>query len=630
MDNIQIKQKRKNKEIKIELEYNSKYDILKKYFGYSVFRNGQEEIIDMIISGRDVMGIMPTGAGKSVCYQVPALAAKGITIVISPLISLMKDQVNALAQMGIPAAYINSSLDRDEYIHTMNSASKGRYKILYVAPERLSADSFMDMMKKQDIFMIAVDEAHCVSQWGHDFRPSYLRIKEFIESLEKRPVVSAFTATATDDVKKDILELLGLDDPFTLTTGFDRPNLSFSVIKPDHKERQLRSLIASRKDSSGIIYCSKRSTVENVCDMLCSKGYAATRYHAGLPEDERRRNQDDFIFDRKNIMVATNAFGMGIDKSNVSYVIHYNIPKNIESYYQEAGRAGRDGTEAECILMYSPGDVRTIQYFIEIGSDNDDLDDETREKIKEKDSERLKQMVYYATTRDCLRAFILNYFGEKTSYYCGNCSNCLTEFEERDITIEAQKILSCIARCRGGFGQSMISGILRGSKDKRIIQKGLNELSTYGIMQNYSDRAIRQMIACLEEKKYLRISDGEYPVLELTNRSIDVLKGRVNIKTVIAKNQTVVQNGSKQRSRADEGLYERLKALRLKIARTESVPAFVIFTDASLQDMCEIVPRSREEFLTVSGVGEKKADKYAKKFLKEIENYYNEKEETDH
>lgn len=612
------------------MEYNSKYDILKKYFGYSVFRNGQEEIIDMIISGRDVMGIMPTGAGKSVCYQVPALAAKGITIVISPLISLMKDQVNALAQMGIPAAYINSSLDRDEYIHTMNSASKGRYKILYVAPERLSADSFMDMMKKQDIFMIAVDEAHCVSQWGHDFRPSYLRIKEFIESLEKRPVVSAFTATATDDVKKDILELLGLDDPFTLTTGFDRPNLSFSVIKPDHKERQLRSLIASRKDSSGIIYCSKRSTVENVCDMLCSKGYAATRYHAGLPEDERRRNQDDFIFDRKNIMVATNAFGMGIDKSNVSYVIHYNIPKNIESYYQEAGRAGRDGTEAECILMYSPGDVRTIQYFIEIGSDNDDLDDETREKIKEKDSERLKQMVYYATTRDCLRAFILNYFGEKTSYYCGNCSNCLTEFEERDITIEAQKILSCIARCRGGFGQSMISGILRGSKDKRIIQKGLNELSTYGIMQNYSDRAIRQMIACLEEKKYLRISDGEYPVLELTNRSIDVLKGRVNIKTVIAKNQTVVQNGSKQRSRADEGLYERLKALRLKIARTESVPAFVIFTDASLQDMCEIVPRSREEFLTVSGVGEKKADKYAKKFLKEIENYYNEKEETDH
>lgn len=612
------------------MEYNSKYDILKKYFGYSVFRNGQEEIIDMIISGRDVMGIMPTGAGKSVCYQVPALAAKGITIVISPLISLMKDQVNALAQMGIPAAYINSSLDRDEYIHTMNSASKGRYKILYVAPERLSADSFMDMMKKQDIFMIAVDEAHCVSQWGHDFRPSYLRIKEFIESLEKRPVVSAFTATATDDVKKDILELLGLDDPFTLTTGFDRPNLSFSVIKPDHKERQLRSLIASRKDSSGIIYCSKRSTVENVCDMLCSKGYTATRYHAGLPEDERRRNQDDFIFDRKNIMVATNAFGMGIDKSNVSYVIHYNIPKNIESYYQEAGRAGRDGTEAECILMYSPGDVRTIQYFIEIGSDNDDLDDETREKIKEKDSERLKQMVYYATTRDCLRAFILNYFGEKTSYYCGNCSNCLTEFEERDITIEAQKILSCIARCRGGFGQSMISGILRGSKDKRIIQKGLNELSTYGIMQNYSDRAIRQMIACLEEKKYLRISDGEYPVLELTNRSIDVLKGRVNIKTVIAKNQTVVQNGSKQRSRADEGLYERLKALRLKIARTESVPAFVIFTDASLQDMCEIVPRSREEFLTVSGVGEKKADKYAKKFLKEIENYYNEKEETDH
>ena len=402
-----------------------KLSVLKDYFGHDSFRDGQEQIVDALLDGRDALCIMPTGAGKSMCYQIPALLFDGVTIVVSPLISLMKDQVGSLVQSGVPAAYINSSLSYPQFLRVLSNTEHGKYKIIYVAPERLLTDGFLDTCKKIKISMVAVDEAHCVSQWGQDFRPSYLKIVSFIKSLENRPIVGAFTATATNDVKEDIKKILRLENPFEITTGFDRPNLFFGVIKSSSKDEKLIDLIRERGDRSGIVYCATRKNVESVCELLCDNGFSATRYHAGLDEYERRKNQEDFVFDRKNIMVATNAFGMGIDKSNVTYVIHYNMPKNIESYYQEAGRAGRDGGEADCILLYSPKDVRLNRFMIENSEGNDELTIEENEQIRERDFERLKHMTFYSTTNDCLRGFILRYFGGDKKAYCGKCSNCL-------------------------------------------------------------------------------------------------------------------------------------------------------------------------------------------------------------
>lgn len=437
-----------------------KLSVLKEYFGHASFREGQDRITDSLLGGRDVLGIMPTGAGKSICYQVPALMFDGITIVVSPLISLMKDQVSALVQSGVAAAYINSSLTHAQYLKVLQNTESGKYKIIYVAPERLCAPAFLGICRNLNISMVAVDEAHCVSQWGQDFRPSYLKIPDFIDALNSRPVVGAFTATATGAVRDDIKTLLRLVSPLVVTTGFDRPNLFFSVMQPKNKSIELMKLIKERKNESGIVYCSTRKAVEEVCELLQKNGFAATRYHAGLDENECRRNQDDFVYDRAAIMVATNAFGMGIDKSNVSFVIHYNMPKNMESYYQEAGRAGRDSRSADCILLYSAKDVRTNQFLINNSEPNPDLTEDEQEEVRRRDRERLKQMTFYCTTHKCLRKFILEYFGDKGPERCEKCSNCLSNHENTDITVDAQKIMSCVARTGQRYGKKVICDVL--------------------------------------------------------------------------------------------------------------------------------------------------------------------------
>ena len=574
---------------------------------------------------------MPTGAGKSVCYQIPALMQSGTTLVVSPLISLMKDQVSALSQMDIKAAYINSSMTSQEYGRTLSAMTRGLYRIVYVAPERLHSETFAEICRKIDIPFIAVDEAHCISQWGQDFRPSYLRIAEFVRELPGRPVIGAFTATATPDVRQDIEELLGLQDPFTVTTTFDRPNLSFTVKHPDSKDKELLRTLKGRRDQSGIVYCSKRKDVERVCDMLNDRGFEATRYHAGLDDAERMKNQDDFIFDRKRIMVATNAFGMGIDKSDVAFVIHYNMPKNIESYYQEAGRAGRDGSKADCVLLYAPSDVNTIKFFIENPMPREDLDEDTLAEIKEKDYERLRQMTFYATTRDCLREFILRYFGERAPHYCGNCSNCLTEFEKVDYTVQAQMILSCVYRCEERYGITMICDVLRGSQNQRVLNAGLDTLSTYGLLSDTPYKKIRQMIDALLLDGFLRLEEGEYPVLRLTAASAEILRGQRHVETEFVREAIEIRNDKPDGQAAeDKALLAKLKKLRLQLARTSSVPAYVIFTDASLQDMCRYQPQTREELLDMKGVGEAKANKYGERFLEVIREHAAQQEREEH
>lgn len=594
-----------------------KLSVLKDYFGHDSFRDGQEQIVDALLDGRDALCIMPTGAGKSMCYQIPALLFDGVTIVVSPLISLMKDQVGSLVQSGVPAAYINSSLSYPQFLRVLSNVEHGKYKIIYVAPERLLTDGFLDTCKKIKISMVAVDEAHCVSQWGQDFRPSYLKIISFVESLANRPIVGAFTATATNDVKEDIKKILRLENPFEITTGFDRPNLFFGVIKSSSKDEKLIDLIRERGDRSGIVYCATRKNVEAVCELLCDNGFSAARYHAGLDEYERRKNQEDFVFDRKNIMVATNAFGMGIDKSNVTYVIHYNMPKNIESYYQEAGRAGRDGGEADCILLYSPKDVRLNRFMIENSEGNDELTIEENEQIRERDFERLKYMTFYSTTNDCLRGFILRYFGGEKKAYCGKCSNCLSVHKLVDVTIDAQKIMSCIARTGQRYGKPVICDVLKGSKSEKILKAELNNQSTYGIMKEVTARHIFGTIDFLAEKEYIS-SDNETEVLKLLPKSRDVLFGRERLVMKKVENSEKVVKTHRPEVPVNSDLLDALKALRKSIASKKSVPAYVIFTDATLIDMCKKCPETPDEMLEVSGVGRTKLEKFGKQFLEEI------------
>ena len=594
-----------------------KLSVLKDYFGHDSFRDGQEQIVDALLDGRDTLCIMPTGAGKSMCYQIPALLFDGVTIVVSPLISLMRDQVGSLVQSGVPAAYINSSLSYPQFLRVLSNVEHGKYKIIYVAPERLLTDGFLDTCKKIKISMVAVDEAHCVSQWGQDFRPSYLKIISFVESLANRPIVGAFTATATNDVKEDIKKILRLENPFEITTGFDRPNLFFGVIKSSSKDEKLIDLIRERGDRSGIVYCATRKNVEAVCELLCDNGFSAARYHAGLDEYERRKNQEDFVFDRKNIMVATNAFGMGIDKSNVTYVIHYNMPKNIESYYQEAGRAGRDGGEADCILLYSPKDVRLNRFMIENSEGNDELTIEENEQIRERDFERLKYMTFYSTTNDCLRGFILRYFGGEKKAYCGKCSNCLSVHKLVDVTIDAQKIMSCIARTGQRYGKTVICDVLKGSKSEKILKAELNNQPTYGIMKEVTARHIFGTIDFLAEKEYIS-SDNETEVLKLLPKSRDVLFGRERLVMKKVENSEKVVKTHRPEVPVNSDLLDALKALRKGIASKKSVPAYVIFTDATLIDMCKKCPETPDEMLEVSGVGRTKLEKFGKQFLEEI------------
>lgn len=600
-----------------------KAQLLQRVFGYDQFRPGQEALIDGVLSGRDVFGIMPTGGGKSMCYQIPALLLPGITLVVSPLISLMRDQVMALKAAGIQAAFINSTLTASQLHTVYRNLRAGQYKLVYVAPERLDTPSFLDLAAQLPIQFLAVDEAHCISQWGQDFRPSYLRIVQFIQALPRRPVIGAYTATATEQVRQDVERILMLRSPVRTVTGFDRPNLYFEVQKPEMRDQQLRQLIRHRQGKSGIIYCSTRKNVETVCQMLCDQGFAATRYHAGLSEQERNENQEDFLYDRKPIMVATNAFGMGIDKSNVSFVIHYNMPKSMEAYYQEAGRAGRDGSPAECILLYKGFDVQTARFLINNGSENEELDPAQREIIRQQDLRRLEAMVGYCKTNQCLRHYILDYFGQKAPELCGNCGNCQGNFQEVDITRQAQMILSCMKRIydkRGCWvGASVVARTLRGSRDKRILEMGLDSLPTYGLMKDHGRSEIHSMLDHLEAEGYVQ-SEQEYQTLFLTQKAARVL---FHGEQVVMKMERQLQpSQEEQRLTAENAdLFDVLKELRFQLAKEAGVPAFVIFSNATLVDMAQKQPKTLSEFKRVSGVGEIKAAWYGEAFLSKIRSY---------
>ncbi|NPV93462.1 MAG: DNA helicase RecQ [Firmicutes bacterium] len=585
--------------------------LLKQHFGYDGFKKGQPEIIEQILRGNDVLAVMPTGAGKSICYQLPALVFDGVTLVISPLISLMKDQVDTLRETGIRAAFINSSLGLAEIREVIAQARRNTYRLIYVAPERLQSESFLELVRSLRVSMVAVDEAHCVSQWGHDFRPSYTEIAGMVDTLPRRPVMAAFTATATPLVKEDISRLLRLNHPFSLTTGFDRENLCFEVVKPLDKFAQLQLYLKSARGKSGLIYASTRKTVEAVWEKLNKKGFPAARYHAGLPEDERSRNQEDFLYDRVPLMVATNAFGMGIDKSNISFVIHYNMPLSMESYYQEAGRAGRDGQAAECVLFFSSSDIATNKFLIEHSGENTD---------KTGDYQKLNEIVDYCHTDRCLRAYILDYFGETgASEHCGRCGSCNRDTESTDITTEAQMILSCIKRMGERFGSGMVADVLRGGSTEKIRAMGFDRLSTYGIMSRYPRDTVKELISFLTAEKYVTVKGDQYPVLGLDRTAYEVLRGgvSVSIRRSIARRKPAVET----KTAVDKSLFEMLRAVRREIAEEHNVPPFVVFPDTTLNDMCRKRPTSEEEMLKISGVGAYKLNKYGERFISTIRSY---------
>lgn len=606
--------------------YKTPKEALKAVFGYDSFRPGQEAVINAILEGRDILAVMPTGAGKSLCYQVPAMLLSGITLVISPLISLMQDQVKALNEAGVNAAFINSSLSEKELNDTFKNAYKGHYKIIYVAPERLMSEGFISFAKSVEISMVTVDEAHCISQWGQDFRPSYMDIAEFINILDKRPIISAFTATATQNVREDIICSLGLSDPYFLVTGFDRENLFFQVDKPQNKERFILDFIGRHRGESGIIYCATRKNVDSLYTLLRKQHISVGKYHAGMSNEERKQMQNDFVFDYTSIVIATNAFGMGIDKSNVRFVIHYNMPSSIENYYQEAGRAGRDGLNSECILLFSPQDIIINRFLLE-HKDFSDVDPIDAMTIRERDIKRLQIMEGYCYTTECLRNYILKYFGEDPKKPCDDCGNCLRQFETLDMTDEAKKIINCIYESRGRYGKNIIMDTVLGAKTARLTEIGATEYKSYGVLESSNKNLLRRLIEELLLEGY--IATGEYQVLKL--RDISRLKNtETKVLVKITDEDKMAKRKEKPKSNkkgidslTSKGfkLFDKLKELRLEIARAEKIPPYIVFNDKTLIDMCAKMPTTKSDMLNVSGVGENKYGKYGERFIAVIKEY---------
>ena len=606
--------------------YKTPKEALKAVFGYDSFRPGQEAVINAILEGRDILAVMPTGAGKSLCYQVPAMLLSGITLVISPLISLMQDQVKALNEAGVDVAFINSSLSEKELNDTFKNAYKGHYKIIYVAPERLMSEGFISFAKSVEISMVTVDEAHCISQWGQDFRPSYMDIAEFINILDKRPIISAFTATATQNVREDIICSLGLSDPYFLVTGFDRENLFFQVDKPQNKERFILDFIERHRGESGIIYCATRKNVDSLYTLLRKQHISVGKYHAGMSNEERKQMQNDFVFDYTSIVIATNAFGMGIDKSNVRFVIHYNMPSSMENYYQEAGRAGRDGLNSECILLFSPQDIIINRFLLE-HKDFSDIDPIDAMTIRERDIKRLQIMEGYCYTTECLRNYILKYFGEDPKKPCDDCGNCLRQFETLDMTDEAKKIINCIYESRGRYGKNIIMDTVLGAKTARLTEIGATEYKSYGVLESSNKNLLRRLIEELLLEGY--ITTGEYQVLKLgdisrlKNTETKVLVKITDEDKINKRKEKPKKNKKGMDSLTSAGfkLFDKLKELRLEIARAEKIPPYIVFNDKTLIDMCAKMPTTKSDMLNVSGVGENKYGKYGERFIAVIKEY---------
>lgn len=580
-------------------------DLLKQYFGYDKFRPGQKEIIQKVIDQENVLGIMPTGSGKSICYQLPSLLLDGLTVVVSPLISLMKDQVDAANQLGIPATFINSSLDGYETARRFQEIDRQQYRLLYIAPERFIMPDFIQAMNRWNVCMIAIDEAHCISQWGHDFRPSYLQMAKQLDQLPNRPVIVALTATATIQVAADIKRLLKIPDGNHIQTGFGRENLRFQVVKDQKKEQYLVEYLKINKNQSGIIYAATRKEVDRIYHLLKKFGFSIGRYHGGLNENERTAMQEAFLYDRLQLIVATNAFGMGINKSNVRFVIHYQIPGSLEAYYQEAGRAGRDGLSSEAILLFAPQDTQVQKFFIQ--------QSQREEEQKQKEYEKLKAMTEYAYIESCLQQYILNYFGE-TSSPCNRCGNCLDDREIVEVTTQAQMVLSCLKRMGENYGKQMLMKVLAGSKEQKLRALGFERLSTYGLMKNQSQKETMQLIEYLISNGYLLTVNGEYPILKVTERGIQVLKGQ---EAVYRKEPKKVQQLSDEET---DTLFEVLRELRTDLASEAGVPPYVVFSDSTLKEMSRIRPSSRLEMLQIKGVGQSKLDKYGEAFLSRIKN----------